>query len=198
MSQPVTFQLTDADQQLLLQIARDAVHSYLRAERPNLPEVPASSVLTETHGVFVSIHQGKQLRGCIGNVYAASPLYRTTAECAIAAATGDPRFMPMAVAELPTVEFEISILSPLQSVSDIREIEIGKHGLLISSKTDRGLLLPQVATTYGWDRERFLSETCKKAGLKADDWKHEHTTIQCFSAIVFSEQQLHFTDISSR
>jgi AmmeMemoRadiSam system protein A len=197
MSQPVTFQLTDADQQLLLQIARSAVHSYLAGERPHSPEVPASSVLMETHGVFVSIHQGKQLRGCIGNVYAASPLYRTTAECAIAAAIGDPRFMPLAAAELPTVEFEISVLSLLHSVSDVREIEIGKHGLLISSNTARGLLLPQVATTFGWDRERFLGETCKKAGLKADDWKHEHATIQCFSAIVFSEPQFHFTDISS-
>jgi len=198
MSQPVILQLTEADQQLLLQIARRAVQSYLGRERPHSPEVPASSALTETHGVFVSIHQGKQLRGCIGNVYAASPLYRTAAECAIGAAIVDPRFMPLTAAELPAVEFEISVLSPLHSVSDIREIEIGKHGLLISNKTARGLLLPQVATMYGWDREQFLRETCKKAGLKSDDWKHEDVAIQRFSAIVFSEPQFHLIDTPSR
>ena len=189
MSQPVIFQLTEADQQLLLQIARNAVRAYLSGQAPRLPDVPAG-MLTETHGIFVSLHQGHDLRGCIGNVHAASPLYRSAAECAIAAAVGDPRFMPLMAAELPTVEFEISVLSPLQRVEDIREIETGKHGLLISKKSAHGLLLPQVATMYGWDRERFLQETCKKAGLKPNDWK-EDAAIQCFSALVFSEKQFH-------
>ena len=191
MSQPVIFQLTEADQQLLLQIARNAVRVYLSSQAPRLPDVPAG-MLTESHGIFVSIHQGYDLRGCIGNVHAASPLYRSAAECAIAAAVGDPRFMPLMAAELPTVEFEISVLSPLQHVEDIREIETGKHGLLISKKSAHGLLLPQVATTYGWDRELFLQETCKKAGLKPNDWK-EGAVIQRFSALVFGEKQFHLT-----
>src|SRR5262249_46132571 len=155
MSQPVTFQLTEADQQLLLQIARNAVSSYLAGRSPSLPEVPPG-VLTESRGIFVSLHKGTELRGCIGNIYAVSPLYRSVAECAVAAAVGDPRFMPLTPAELVSVEFEISVLSPLERVSDIRNIVIGKHGLLISKNNARGLLLPQVAATFGWDRERFL------------------------------------------
>src|SRR5262245_9989316 len=131
MSQPVTFQLTEADQQFLLQIARNAVTSYLGGRTPTLPELPPGC-LTEPRGTFVSLHKGQELRGCIGNIYAASPLYRSAAECAIAAAVGDPRFMPLTPGELDTVEFEISVLSPLERVLDIRNIVIGKHGLLIS------------------------------------------------------------------
>ena len=194
MSQPVTFQLTETDQQLLLQIARNSVRSYLGAQTPDLHDVH-SGALTEVRGVFVSLHHGSELRGCIGNIHAASPLYRSVAECAIAAAVGDPRFMPLTAAELSAVEFEISVLSSFERVLHIRDIEIGKHGLLISKKKGRGLLLPQVATTYGWNRERFLEETCRKAGLEPDDWKHE-ATIECFSAVVFSEKQLHPTSLS--
>src|SRR5205085_7111290 len=131
MSQLAMFQLTEDDQQLLLQIARNAVQSYLSSQTPRLPNV-SPGALNEPHGVFVSIHEREQLRGCIGNVHAASPLYRSAAECAIAAAVGDPRFMPLTKAELAAVEFEISVLSPMERVQDIREIEVGKHGLLIS------------------------------------------------------------------
>jgi uncharacterized protein (TIGR00296 family) len=104
--------------------------------------------------------------------------------------------MPLTPAELATVEFEISVLSPLERVLDVRNIVIGKHGLMISKNNARGLLLPQVAATFGWDTERFLQETCKKAGLKPDDWQSD-ATIQSFSALVFSEKQFHMT-FSSR
>ena len=191
MSQPVTLQLTETDQQLLLQIARDSVRAYLAGQKPLLPDITCGP-LTEPRGIFVSLHQANELRGCIGNIYAVSPLYRSTAECAIAAAVGDPRFMPLMSEELPAIEFEISVLSPLHNVVDICEIEIGKHGLLISCNGVRGLLLPQVASRYGWDRERFLRETCRKAGLKPDDWKQD-SSIQTFSALVFSEKQFHTT-----
>jgi AmmeMemoRadiSam system protein A len=187
MSQPAMFRLTEDDQQLLLQIARNAVRSYLSGQPPHLTNVP-SGTLAEPQGVFVSIHRGGELRGCIGNVHPAGPLYRTAAECAIAAAVGDPRFMPLMMAELPEVEFEISVLSSMVPMQDFSEIEVGTHGLLISKRDARGLLLPQVATMYGWDRERFLQETCKKAGLRPDDWK-EDATIQHFTALVFGERQ---------
>jgi uncharacterized protein len=186
MSQPAIFQLTEADQHLLLQIARQAVASYLGGRSPRFPEV-LPRALSEIRGVFVSLHKGGELRGCIGNIHAASPLYRTVAECAIAAAVGDPRFMPLMAAELPAVQFEISVLSPLERVLDVRQIEIGKHGLMITKQHARGLLLPQVPAALGWTRERFLQETCRKAGLKPDDWK-ENATIQSFSAVVFSEK----------
>jgi len=185
------FQLTDSDRQILLQIARNSVQSHLLSEAPGLTDVP-DGVLTEPHGIFVSLHKRGELRGCIGNVHPAGPLFRSAADCAVAAAAGDPRFAPLALGELPDVEFEISVLSPMQHVHDVSDIEIGKHGLLISKRNARGLLLPQVATTYGWTRERFLQETCRKAGLRPDDWK-DGATIESFSALVFGEKQFHFS-----
>ncbi len=185
------FQLTESQQQLLLQIARDSVRAYLAGEVLGLPEF-TSGVLAEPCGIFVSIHKGDDLRGCIGNVHPIKPLCRSAAECAIAAAAGDPRFMPLTLAELPLVEFEISVLSTVERVENIGEIEVGTHGLLISKKGARGLLLPQVAKAYGWDRERFLQETCWKAGLNSDDWK-DGATIHRFSALVFGEKHFRFS-----
>jgi AmmeMemoRadiSam system protein A len=185
------FQLTESDQQLLLQIARKAVEAYLSGRMPRPPKIVSRGV-QGSYGIFVSIHRDDALRGCIGNVYPAAPLYRSAAECAVAAAVGDPRFMPMTMDELHDVHFEISVLSPMEPVSDISKIEIGTHGILVSKKTARGLLLPQVATAYGWDRERFLQETCKKAGLRPDDWKAD-ATIHCFKAMIFDERQFQLT-----
>ena len=191
MSQPVTLQLAEADQQLLLQIARNAVHEYLNGQQPRLPDPPPERLM-EFLGIFVSVHKGRELRGCVGSILATDPLYRSTAECAIAAAVNDPRFMPLTQKELADVEFEISLLSRPEYVQDVKNIEVGKHGLLISKGNVRGLLLPQVASEHGWSRERFLEETCKKAGLRSDDWKEE-ATIQCFTTLVFSEKQYHLT-----
>jgi AmmeMemoRadiSam system protein A len=182
------FQLTESDQQFLLQTARNAVQFYLSGQTPKLPERTAGA-LAEPRGVFVSIHKGHELRGCIGNIHPTSGLVRTVAECAIAAAVGDPRFMPLMMSELRDIHFEISVLSPMRRVKDISEIDVGRHGLLISKKQGRGLLLPQVASEHGWSRERFLEETCRKAGLRPDDWR-EGATIECFSALVFDEKQL--------
>ena len=193
MSQPGMFQLTETDQKLLLLIARNSVQAHLAGEKLKLPEIFAG-VLSEFRGNFVSIHKQLELRGCIGNLYPAGPLYRSVSECSISAATRDPRFPRVAIEELSKVEFEISVLSSIERVEDIAEIEIGRHGLLVSKNDRRGLLLPQVAAAFGWDRVTFLQETCKKAGLKPDDWKD--ASIHCFSAVVFGEQQFHFTAAS--
>jgi uncharacterized protein len=194
MFQPEMFQLTESDKQLLLKVARDAVRFHLLSQPPAFPHI-FPGALTECHGIFVSIHKHAQLRGCIGNIQPTQPLFRSAAECAIGAAESDPRFVPLTLNELSEVEFEISVLSPLQTVRNVVEIEVGKHGLLITKDRSRGLLLPQVATTYGWDRERFLDETCKKAGLRAGDWR-DGTTIQSFSASIFCEKQFQFSSTS--
>jgi uncharacterized protein len=191
MSEREMLQLTEADQVFLLQIARGAVRSHVLS-RPFIPPEITSGNLTESCGIFVSIHKNGELRGCIGNVHGAGPLYRAVGECAISAAVGDPRFNPLTRDELPGIDFEVSVLSPMQKVNDITEIEVGKHGLLISKRGYRGLLLPQVATAYGWDRETFLRETCRKAGLGRDDWKAD-AVIHRFSAFVFGEKHLHQT-----
>ena len=188
------FQLTESDKQLLLKIARDAVRFELLGQSPSWPHI-SSDVLIENHGIFVSIHKNGQLRGCVGKIQPAEPLYRSAADCAVGAALSDPRFLPLTLDELSVVEFEISVLSPMQTVRDVTAIEVGKHGLLISKNHSRGLLLPQVATTYGWDSERFLEETCKKAGLRGGDWK-DGANIQCFSASVFCEKQFQLSATS--
>src|SRR5215471_7966345 len=181
------FQLSDNDQNTLLTIARESVQSYLTGRSLRLPDI-GQGELAEIRGVFVSIHKSRELRGCIGNIHPATPLFRTTSECAISAAVGDPRFMPLMKEELPHVQFELSVLSPMERIDDPDKLEIGRDGILVSKRGARGLLLPQVATAYGWDRDRFLAETCRKAGLRPGDWK-EDATIFRFSAHVFHEHQ---------
>src|SRR5262245_42834621 len=133
-------QLSDSGQLTLLRIARDSVHSYLSGTTPKIPDRD-SGELAELRAVFVSIHERDALRGCVGNLYPTAPLCRTTSECAISAAVGDPRFAPLTAPELPAVSFEISVLSPVEQVHDINEIEIGTHGLIVSNGRARGLLL---------------------------------------------------------
>ena len=194
MSERVMFQLTEGDQKLLLRIARHSVRCYFENTAMDLPEI-ASRAVSETCGTFVSIHKHASLRGCIGNLRPVAPLYRSVAECAISAAVEDPRFAPMTIDELQHVQFEISVLSALEPVEDVEKIEVGKHGLLISKGERRGLLLPQVPATYGWDRITFLQETCRKAGLRPDDWNNG-AAIHSFSAVVFGEQQFQLTAVS--
>jgi len=187
------FQLSDPGQRTLLGIARESVHSFLQGSALALPEIE-SGELAELRALFVSIHSGEELRGCVGNLYPASPLFRSTGDCAISAAVGDPRFAPLALSELPNVTFEISVLSPMERIRDVSEIEIGEHGVLVAKGRHRGLLLPQVAPQYGWDRERFLEETCRKAGLNAQDWK-DGATLSRFTAAVFSENHVYDSEI---
>jgi AmmeMemoRadiSam system protein A len=176
--------LTEADQQTLLRMARDAIVEYVHHHRlPEVQEPPEA--LRQPCGAFVTLRKGKRLRGCIGYVEAVRPLYTTVRECAVAAALHDPRFCPVAPQEIPELSLEISVLSPLAEITP-EKIEIGRHGLLISRGAQRGLLLPQVAVEWNWDREELLEETCLKAGLPPDAWRLG-ATIQAFTAQVFEE-----------
>jgi AmmeMemoRadiSam system protein A len=185
------FQLSEIDQKTLLEIARSSVQAHIAGQTLE-SRVFRSGILAQTHGIFVSIHRDGELRGCIGNVHPAAPLYSSAGECAIAAAFGDPRFVPLMIDELALVDFEISVLSPMEIVTNVREIEVGKHGVMLSKRKARGILLPQVAATYGWDIDRFLEEACRKAGLGPDEWK-QGATIHRFSAFVFGESRLRMT-----
>ena len=180
-------QLLEDDQKMLLHIAREAVRSYLSCEMPQIPQ-NFPDALTQPQALFVSLHRSGKLRGCIGNMNPATPLYRTVADCAISAAVNDPRFAALTLPELDQIQFEISILSPLEPVHGPEDVVVGTHGLLISKHPARGLLLPQVATQYRWNSERFLAETCRKAGLQPNAWR-EGATIQRFTAQVFTEQK---------
>ena len=177
--------LTKKEQRDLLKIARDTITSYVGSG--TIPAVDtASRGLNLQSGCFVTIKQHGQLRGCIGNFVSDQPLYRLVQEMAVSAATRDPRFYPMKQPDLDAFELEISVLSPLELISSVDEIKVGIHGIYLVKNSSRGVLLPQVATEYGWDRDTFLRQTCHKAGLPENAWQKD-CLIYIFSALVFGE-----------
>jgi AmmeMemoRadiSam system protein A len=179
--------LSDRDKAQLLRLARQAIEQCtLGRHLPALAE-PEMDSLGARCGVFVTLRKAGLLRGCIGHIEASTSLWQTVRECAVAAASRDPRFEPVTPLELADLQIEISVLSAL---TDIRpeEVEVGRHGLLISRDFHRGLLLPQVATQWRWDREQFLEQTCIKAGLPPDAWR-QGSRIQAFTAEVFAESK---------
>ncbi|KAF0221516.1 MAG: hypothetical protein FD174_285 [Geobacteraceae bacterium] len=176
-------QLLDEEKKLLLDIAKGTIVEYVN--NGTIPQWELNSGnLTANMGCFVTIKNNGMLRGCIGNFVSDKPLYHLVQEMAVSAATGDPRFYPMKKEDLKDFRVEISVLSPMQKISSIDEIEVGVHGLYMEKNFSRGVLLPQVAVEYGWDRETFLSQTSIKAGLTRDAWK-EGAEIYIFSAEVF-------------
>lgn len=180
--------LNPEEQRWLLALARQAISEKLAGASLDLKlldsEVP-SEVLRQPAGAFVTLHTGGSLRGCIGYIEPKLPLLQTVAEGAQAAAFHDPRFPPLREEELDSLEVEISVLSPVFPL-EAGEVEIGKHGLLVTAEGRRGLLLPQVPVEHGWDREKFIEETCVKAGLPRTAWK-EGATLSAFTAQVFPE-----------
>lgn len=180
--------LTDGERKALLKLARDTIAQYLKnGLRAPLPE--AKGILGEESGAFVTLHKKGQLRGCIGNMIGRGPLVETIQEMAIAAATQDPRFKRVSEDELKDIDIEISVLSPMRRIKDVNEIEVGTHGILMRRGMYQGVLLPQVATEWGWDRDTFLANTCLKAGLPTEAWRDPETVIEIFSAEVFGEKQ---------
>lgn len=179
--------LSRAQRRRLLNVARESIRAKVVRGQRYSPEKPAEGEDLGERGAFVSLHIDGRLRGCIGTFTGHGPIDETVAEMGVSAAVRDPRFSPLTSRELPQVDIEISVLSPLKVVEDTSEIQVGEHGLYVTKGTRRGVLLPQVAVQYGWDRETFLAETCRKAGLPPDAWKDEETVIEIFSAEVFSE-----------
>ncbi len=180
--------LSDGAKTELLSLARQTLESYIMGR--GVPEyTPISRELSVRQGAFVSLHAGEILRGCIGQLGADEELYRVVQGCVVSAATSDTRFAPVTQAEILTLQIEISVLGPMQEVKSVEDIMVGSHGLLVSRGGKRGILLPQVATEYGWDRYQFLAQTCRKAGLPAEAWRDSATSICIFEAQVFSEQE---------
>ncbi len=178
--------LSDIVKKYLLNVARNSIEAVVK--KGDLPEIDLSSPeLRQNRGAFVTLHEGGELRGCIGYTEAVKPLGETVREVAVKAAMEDPRFAAVSEDELPYIKIEISVLSPMKFVKNIEEIEIGKHGIMIELKNFRGLLLPQVPEEYGWDRDTFLEQTARKAGLPPNAWKYTETKISIFTAEIFSE-----------
>ncbi len=180
--------LNKEEKSKLLEIARLSIRGAVTGERQFFPKVTEER-LKENCGAFVTIKENNELRGCIGYIQAVRPLYETVKDTAKSAAVNDYRFSPVNRDELDKLKLEISVLTPLKRIKDISEIEVGKHGLYMKQGFNSGLLLPQVATEYNWDKETFLKQTCRKAGLSQDAWKDKSTEIYTFSAEVFGEEK---------
>jgi AmmeMemoRadiSam system protein A len=176
--------LNESERLTLLRFARQMITAHL--SRTELPELTATGGLDRRCGAFVTLQVDQKLRGCIGYIENDHDLVEVVARCAISAATDDPRFPPMTVAELDRISVEISVLGPIEPVADVETIVIGRHGLIVQQGHRRGLLLPQVATEWQWIRETFLEHTCLKAGLPATAWQ-QGAEIFAFEAEVFGE-----------
>lgn len=177
--------LEDKDKGTLLDIARLAIASYIVDKR--IPVIKSEeSSLNRKCGVFVSLHNKKDLRGCIGVFTSEDPLYKTVAIMAASAAFEDPRFDSVTEEEVKDLDIEISILTPLKKIDDPKKIEVGRDGIYIVKGSHKGVLLPQVAVEHDFDRNMFLDHTCLKAGLKAGDWR-EGAEIYTFEAEIFDD-----------
>lgn len=173
---------------ILLEVARQGLT--LAVERGEfLENLPQDDDLAQPAGAFVTLRRRGRLRGCIGQLPSGVSLISVVAYCARAAALDDPRFDPVRPEELPEIDIEISVLSNPEDVTP-QQIEIGRHGLLVSNAGRRGLLLPQVAVQFGWDAKRFLEETCVKGGLDRNAWTELSTRVQAFAAEIFSESSM--------
>ena len=187
MSRPDSGARLDSGQrQTLLDIARRAIAQGVAKREPLEVDVPAGA-LGEPAGAFVTLRRGKRLRGCIGRLASGEPLARVVALAAVSSALEDPRFEATRPEELSDLEIEISILSVFEAIAPA-DVRPGIHGLMIQRGSNRGLLLPQVAAEYNWNAERFLEETCSKAGLPRDAWRDSETRIFAFTAEVFSDR----------
>lgn len=173
----------------MLKLAREAISTYLRdGKHTNVKE--SDPVLNKKMGAFVTLHENKMLRGCIGNIIGNQPFYLTVRDMAIEAATGDPRFRPITLKDMDKISIEISALSTLEKIDDPSIIEMGKHGVLVRKGFTSGVYLPQVATETGWSREEFMNSLCgEKAGMNRDAWKKGECEIYIFTAQVFGEEE---------
>jgi uncharacterized protein len=169
---------------LLLHAAHQAIEGALCGEELDI--AAPSLHLAELRAAFTTLHLKGELRGCVGYAFPVYPLYRTVLETAVAAAYGDSRFWPVTEIEVPELKIEISVLSPLVEIAP-EQVEVGKHGLIMTQGQRRGLLLPQVPVEHGWDAERFLCESCVKAGLPPDAWQRG-AKLEAFTAEVFGEE----------
>jgi AmmeMemoRadiSam system protein B/AmmeMemoRadiSam system protein A len=179
--------ITPKQKHQLLSLSRRSVETAVRSGKMVEFEREDSAPLSAPLGAFVTLTMDGQLRGCIGYVVPMKPLQETVRDVAAYAATRDRRFVPVSAEELSKLEYEVSVLSPLRRMTDIEQIEVGTHGLLVKQRDYEGLLLPQVAAERGWDRVTFLRQTCQKAGLPPDAWKDPETDVFMFSAVVFGE-----------
>jgi AmmeMemoRadiSam system protein A len=177
-------ELSKHDKKVLLQLARRTIEQYLNSETLPLP-TDLTPAMESKRGAFVTLRKNKQLRGCIGNMSEEFELCNVIGRMALSAAFNDTRFQPVELREMPEIEIEISVLTPIAKVDGPGDIVLGRDGVIINKGGKQAVYLPQVATETGWDKETFLTQLCYKAGLNANDWKS--SSLYTFKAEVFSE-----------
>jgi len=178
--------LSRSQQEWLLCAARAAVRANLCHDVPFSPET-ADPDLLDTRPVFVSVHSGGALRGCIGVLETAAPLIEAVVSCAISATADDPRFPPVTGEELPQLTFEISILSAPWTITGSEDVQVGRDGVIVTNGSRKALLLPQVGAREGWAARELLAAVCLKAGLPDTAWRLPGVKLEAFTAEVFSE-----------
>jgi hypothetical protein len=183
------FSFTPKEKDALIQLAKKSVETAVREQKMYEPPASDYSAFQQERGAFVTLTERGELRGCIGLTTAEKPLYLAVRDAAALAALRDPRFPPVDSAELPALQYEISVLSPFHHVLDFKDIRIGRDGLLMVQGRNEGIFLPQVPTEQGWDRKTYLEELGRKAGLSRQAWQEEDTDIFAFSAVVFGENK---------
>ena len=180
-------ELNDNQKKLLLEIARKSIENAVLNKSLPVFKIDDPALMIES-GAFVTIHKYGSLRGCIGNIIGRGPLWETVKNMAVEAALHDHRFRPVSCQEINEIDIEISVISPFEKIPDINQVEVGRHGLFIKYSFNQGLLLPQVAAEYGWDRKEFLEHTCLKAGLGRDCYRERGCQVYIFTATVFGEK----------
>ncbi len=180
--------MNDIDRSQLLDLARKSIEYYLDYNKKIILKNPDNPAFKEDRAVFVTLHKDGNLRGCIGHMHAQMSLDKAVIEMATASAFEDPRFPPVQKEELAKIEIEISVLSPMERITDYKKIRMGIDGVWIKKGFRSGVYLPQVAIETGWDRETFLRSLCSsKAGLSADAYKDPDTEIYIYQVEKFSE-----------
>ena len=180
--------LPSESQRKLMELSRQVLEDFVRGLKREKEPVDDPYLQSRDHGAFVSLHKQEELRGCIGNCVPKARLFETVTEMTEAAASRDPRVRPVSKTELGEIRIDITVLSPLVPLADPLSLEVGKHGLYIAVGGKRGVLLPQVATQYGWDSKTFLEQTCLKAGLRKNAWKDSDVQVSGFTALIIEEQ----------
>ena len=176
-------------QKRLIEIARQTLEAVVCC--CSYPNVGSDDPYLENvnYGAFVTLFNRDELRGCIGTCSPSASLRDTVTAMTEAAATRDRRVRRVCADELAQIRIDISVLSPLMRVHDPLALEIGLHGLHVALERKRGVLLPQVATEYGWDMKTFLEQTCMKANLARDAWRHPDTVVSSFTALIIKEEK---------
>ncbi len=174
-------------QRRLIELSRMALEGVVYGATRPVGQVEDPYLLSSAYGSFVTLHKGTKLRGCIGTCFPTSPLYETVAEMTQAAASKDHRFSSITKDEIHDIHIHISVLSPLERALDPLSLIVGEHGLHVANGKKKGVLLPQVATEYGWDIKTFLSQVCLKADLPEDSWRGKDTQVSSFTTLIIEE-----------